>query len=269
MAAGRGDERRETDVAMADNDAQTSEFDDVAAWSAAVLAERDDPTAVVGACRGSGSPAALAWLAEALELGPDVRLLDVGSGLGGPSAWAAARYGARPVGAEVMEGAVRGATRLFGRPGIVAAADALPLPPSSFDAAWTLGVLDTVDRPDRLLAEVRRCLTAGGRFGALAYVAEQAIPDGELPEGNRFPTTDELAATIEAAGFIVVERVGPNGIPTPPVPWQERQNALDAEVERRHGEDPRWAQAHENEQAFADLLCDGRVEMVLLHAACR
>ena len=63
----------------------------MAAWSAEVLAEGDGPTAVIGACRGSGSPSALAWLAEALELGPGRRLLDVGSGLGGPAAWAAAR----------------------------------------------------------------------------------------------------------------------------------------------------------------------------------
>lgn len=254
---------------MADDDAQASEFDDVAAWSATILAEGDEPTAVIGACRGSGSPSALAWLAEALELGPDVRLLDVGSGLGGPAAWAAARYGARPVAAEPMEGAVRGAERLFDHPNVVAAADALPLPPASFDAAWTLGVLDTVDRPDRLLAEVRRCLHDRGRFGALAYVAEQAIPDDELPEGNRFPTTDELMAAVEAAGFTVVDRVGPSGIPTPPAPWRQRQDDLDAEVERRHGDDPRWAEAQENEQAFADLLSDGRVEVVLLHAACR
>lgn len=252
-----------------DDDAQTSEFDDVAAWSAAILAERDGPTAVIGACRGSGSPSALAWLAEALELGPDVRLLDVGSGLGGPSAWAATRYGARPVGVEPMEGAVRGAVRLFDHPGIVAAADALPLPPASFDAAWTLGVLDTVDRPDRLLAEARRCLTDEGRFAALAYVAEATIPEGELPEGNRFPTTDELVATIEVAGFTVVDRSGPSGFPTPPLPWRERQDALDAAIERRHGDDPRWAEADENERAFADLLADGRVEVVLLHATCR
>ena len=47
-----------------------------------------------------------------IVLAADEMLTDVGSGLGGPASWAGDRYGARPIGAEPMEGAARGATRL-------------------------------------------------------------------------------------------------------------------------------------------------------------
>jgi SAM-dependent methyltransferase len=248
------------------DDAQELEFDDVAAWTADVLTEADAATVLAATCRGSGSPAALAWLAESLELSPEVVLLDVGSGLGGPSAWAAQRYGCLAIGAEPMVGAVRGARRLFAQPSVVALADALPMATMSVDAAWTLGVLDTVDRPDRLLAEVQRCLRPGGRFGLLAYVAEQPIVEADRPAGNHFPTTDALVADLGRAGFDVIDRVGPTGIPAVPRPWQHRQDTVDHELARRHGDDDRWRASRENEEAFATLLRDGRVEALLLVA---
>ena len=254
------------DDARGTNDAQESEFDAVAAWTADLLANEEEITVLAAACRGSGSPAALAWLAESLELSAGMRLLDVGSGLGGPSAWAAARYGVRCVGAEPMEGAVRGATRLFAGQSLVAAADALPFPTGSFEAAWTLGVLDTVDRPACLLAEVHRCLVPGGRFGVLAYVAERPIPEDERPDGNTFPTSDELVADLEAAGLIVVDRAGPAGLPAVPRGWSRRQDAIDDELARRHGDDDRWREAKANEATFGSLLESGRVESLLLHA---
>jgi SAM-dependent methyltransferase len=252
-----------------DDQSQKTEFDDVAAWTADVLATADEATVLAGACRGSGSPAALAWLAECLELSSSTRLLDVGSGLGGPSAWAARRYGAQSVGAEPMEGAVRGAARLFDDPATVAAADGLPFASATFDAAWTLGVLDTVDEPGRLLDEVHRCLVPGGGFGVLAYVADEPIPDDQRPAGNLFPTPDALVADLEGAGFEVIEQVVASGIPPVPRSWSRRQDAIDDELAERHGDDDRWREAKANEESFAALLRDGRVEAVLLHAVRR
>ena len=247
-------------------DTQQHEFDDVAAWTAAVLADEDDATVRAATCRGSGSPSALAWLAESLELTATTRLLDVGSGLGGPSAWAAGRYGVDTFGAEPMEGAVRGAVALFGRPDVVALADSLPFASASFDVAWTLGVLDTVDRPDHLLAEVHRCLRPGGRFAVLAYVAEARLAESDIPEGNTFPTTEGLVADLADAGLVVVDRVGPAGLPAVPAGWSQRQDAVEEELARRHGDDDGWREAKANEDAFAALLDDGRVEAVLLLA---
>lgn len=77
--------------------AMVAEFDDVAGWTADAVEELGLRYAIPAACRGSASPAALAWLAEACELTAGTRLLDVGAGAGGPAAWAAERFGVRPV----------------------------------------------------------------------------------------------------------------------------------------------------------------------------
>ncbi|MEU7828504.1 MULTISPECIES: hypothetical protein [unclassified Nonomuraea] len=82
--------------------AMVAEFDDVAGWTADAVELLGKRHAVPAACRGSASPAALAWLAEACELAPGMRLLDVGAGVGGPAAWAAERFGVRPILIEPM-----------------------------------------------------------------------------------------------------------------------------------------------------------------------
>jgi hypothetical protein len=72
-----------------------AEFNDVAGWTADAVEQLGHRYAIPAACRGSSSPSALAWLAEACELTAGTTLLDVGAGAGGPAAWAAERYGVR------------------------------------------------------------------------------------------------------------------------------------------------------------------------------
>ncbi|CNF53505.1 methyltransferase family protein [Mycobacterium tuberculosis] len=94
----------------------TAEFDDVARWTADAVELLGERHAIPAACRGSADPAALAWLGEACELAAGTTLLDVGAGAGGPAAWAAERFGVRPVLLERMPAACRAAARLFGLP---------------------------------------------------------------------------------------------------------------------------------------------------------
>lgn len=68
--------------------AMAAEFDDVAGWTADAVEQLGERHAIPATCRGSASPAALAWLAEACDLSAGTRLLDVGAGAGGPAAWA-------------------------------------------------------------------------------------------------------------------------------------------------------------------------------------
>ncbi len=67
--------------------AMEAEFDTVAEWTEQAVRELGRGYAIPAACRGSGSPADLAWLAERLDLRGDDRFLDAGGGLGGPAAW--------------------------------------------------------------------------------------------------------------------------------------------------------------------------------------
>ena len=59
------------------------EFDTVASWTADAVEELGQDHALPAACRGSGSPAALRWLADRMGLAPGMRLLDSGAGLPG------------------------------------------------------------------------------------------------------------------------------------------------------------------------------------------
>lgn len=256
-------------MSAANSEAHGSEFGLVAGWTATELTGRDEMSTLAGACRGSASPGALAWLAESLQLGPDITMLDVGAGLAGPSAWASRRYGVRPITIEPMVEACRGGHRLFGLPAAAASADALPVRSATFGVAWVLGVLDTVEDQVAVLREVRRALADDGRLGVLAYVATGPVDDDRAPDGNTFATAAELDDHLDAAGFVVVDQADEDTLPAVPLDWQLRQDRLDRELAARHGNDPRWTEAKRQEGAFGRLLDDGSVAPLLLHAVCR
>ena len=90
------------------SDAMAAEFGTVAEWTAEAAVELGQDYYIPAACRGSGSPAALDWLIEHLDLAPGDTLLDCGAGVGGPAAYAAERRSVRPV----LVG--RGVRRSFG-----------------------------------------------------------------------------------------------------------------------------------------------------------
>lgn len=246
------------------SEAMETEFGTVAGWTQDAVQALGPGHAVPAGCRGSGSEAALRWLADALEVRAGDRVLDAGAGVGGPAGWLAADRGVRPVCAEPMAEAVRAGRALFGLPSLVAVSQALPLAADSFDVAWCLGVLCTTEQKAELLAELRRVLRAGGRLGLLVFVAERELPP-PLPEGNSFPTRDEVDELLAGAGFRVVADAEADLSDSPPE-WQERADAVDAEVQRRHGEDPRWAEAQEQAGRVGRLLGSGALRPVLVSA---
>src|SRR5690348_7075747 len=113
------------------------EFDTMAAWTADAVAELGPEHAVPAACRGSGSPDSMRWLADRLGLRSGMRLLDCGAGVGGPAELAARQFGVRPVLAEPMLAACRDSARLFGHPVVAAAGERLPFTDGVFDAVWS------------------------------------------------------------------------------------------------------------------------------------
>jgi SAM-dependent methyltransferase len=251
-------------MAELSSEAMESEFGTVAGWTEEAVLALGPEHAVPAGCRGSGSEGALRWLADALAIAPGDRVLDSGAGVGGPAGWLAAERGVRPVCAEPMRPAVHAARTLFGLPAVVALSQSLPLADGSFDAAWCLGVVCTTEEKAALLAELRRVLVDGGRLGLLVFVADEPLPP-PLPEGNCFPSSAEVEALLAEAGFRVTGRADAD-LSDSPADWQERADAVDAEVQRRHGDDPQWAEAQEQSGRVGRLLGSGALRPRLLSA---
>jgi SAM-dependent methyltransferase len=147
------------------------------------------------------------------------RLLDVGSGIGGPARIAAARLarsGGSVTGVDLTPDFVATARTLTERVGLgrvahfeVTDGERLPADDAAFDAAMMIHVGMNVPDKRALFAEVRRALVDGGRF---VLYDQMRITDGTLPyplpwavderssfvEGPR-----EYAAHLTAAGFEV------------------------------------------------------------------
>jgi SAM-dependent methyltransferase len=245
------------------SDAMSAEFDTVAEWTAEVAVELGPDHHVPAGCRGSGSPAALDWLVDHLDLAAGETLADCGAGVGGPAAYAAQRSGARPLLVEPEAGACRAAHTLFPYPVVRADAAALPLRDGAVDAAWALGVLCTTEAQLELLRELSRVTRTPGRIGLLVLVAKDpeigSPGHGELPDGNHFPTGDELRELVDAAGLIVDASCDAGQLDSVPREWSSRQDAVTAELAARHGDDRAWQQAERQSGLIGDLMSDGRI----------
>jgi SAM-dependent methyltransferase len=249
-------------------EAMEAEFDTVARWTAQVALELGPQFYVPAGCRGSGSPAALDWLLDRMELAPGARLLDSGAGVGGPAAYAAEARSVLPLLVEPELGACLAARKLFDHPVVCASGSALPAADESFDAAWALGVLCTTPDQLALLEELRRVVGPQGRIGLLIFVAHREIASDTLQE-NHFPTPDDLRALVERGRLRVEQWIGTGGLPAIPAVWNERVDAVDKALSDRHGHTQAWRSAERQSSAISRLLEDGTLTgelLVLRHA---
>jgi len=235
------------------SEAMEAEFDTVAEWTAQVAQELGPDYYVPAACRGSGSPAALDWLIDRMGLAPGQLLLDSGAGVGGPAAYAARSRSVQPVLVEPEAGACRAAKRLFDFPAVRGLGTALPMADSSFDAAWSLGVLCTTPDQLTLLGELRRAVRSGGRIGLLAFVAHRAIPSDQLPE-NHFPTTGGLVELVRTASLEVEQWHRTTDLPAIPPTWNKREEAVTDALTDRHGHTRAWKLAQRQSARIGQLL---------------
>lgn len=156
-------------------------------------------------------------LGRGLGLQSDMRVLDVGSGIGGPARHLAAAHGCRITGIDLTEEYCRTAAMLAERVGLSGRVDyrqanalALPFEDAAFDAAYTQHVAMNIGDKATLYGEVARVLKAGSRFaiydilqGAGGEVIFPA-PWAREPATSFLAAPEELRGLLEKAGFEVI-----------------------------------------------------------------
>jgi SAM-dependent methyltransferase len=156
-------------------------------------------------------------LADLAGLRGGERVLDIGSGIGGPSRFLASRYGCRVTGIDLTAEFCRVAellTRLTGLTGKVdyRQGNALDLPfeDMSFDVVWSQNASMNIADRDRLYSQMHRVLKPGGRVALQEVVAgpggepHYPVPWAREPSISFLLTAEGTRAKLEAAGFRVV-----------------------------------------------------------------
>ena len=200
-----------------------------------------DDLAPVDEFHGGQRPATIR-LAELVGFTGAERVLDVGSGLGGPSRYIAWRYGCRVSGvdltaefccvAEMLTRVTRLVEKVDYRQG-----NALDLPfdSESFDVVWSQNAAMNIADRGGLYREMRRVLKPGGRLALQEVAAGVGGPPHFPVQWAREPaisfllTPEDTRAKLEAAGFRVLT-------------WQDTTEATlaSAQARARHadGEPP-------------------------------
>ena len=155
-------------------------------------------------------------LAELAGIGTGTRVLDIGSGLGGPARLIAATHGCRVMGIDLSATFVEAARYLTGRTGQggavtfeTAGALDLPVSPGDVDVVLLQHVAMNIADRARLYGEIRRVLPPGGRFATFDVVAGEGepiypLPWARSPETSFLMTAEATRASVEAANFKIL-----------------------------------------------------------------
>lgn len=165
-------------------------------------------------------------LAKRMELRAGLRLLDVGSGIGGPARYFAAEHGCRVTGIDLTQEFVRVAGSLTSRTKLDGLAEfrqgsalELPFERDTFDGAYMIHVGMNIADKAGIFREVRRVLKPAGLFTIFDIVRRE---DGRTGDGPiRYPvpwalseetsfvgTVKNYRDALQNAGFHLVEERG-------------------------------------------------------------
>ena len=165
----------------------------------------------------SRGPAATRELVALLQPQAGERLLDIGSGIGGPARWIAAKFAVHVTGVdltpEFCEAAevLNRAAGLADRVRIIRGnALALPVPDGEFDAAYSQNVVMNIADKQKFYREAYRALRPGGRL-ALSNVCAGSAGDPYFPvawatsrETNFLASPEQMQTDLAAVGFEIV-----------------------------------------------------------------
>ena len=163
-------------------------------------------------------PLATRELVELLQPQAGERLLDIGSGIGGPARWIAAKFDCHVTGVDLTPEFCEAAEELNAATGladrvriITGSALALPVPDGAFDAAYSQNVIMNIADKKLFYREAFRALRPGGRLALSNVCAGPAgepyfpVPWATTAETSFLATPAEMQADLAAAGFEIVD----------------------------------------------------------------
>ncbi|KAI9002085.1 ubiquinone/menaquinone biosynthesis methyltransferase protein [Hyaloraphidium curvatum] len=164
-----------------------------------------------------GGRTATVALADLMQLRPGIKILDVGSGIGGPARYFASR-GCDVTGVDLTEDFVATATSLTARVGLEdrarfvrASALEMPFADGSFEGAYMIHVGMNIGDKGALFREVRRVLAPNSTFVIFDIMRTKdgdltfPVPWASVPEASFVTPAAEYRRALVEAGFDVVE----------------------------------------------------------------
>ncbi|WP_416799516.1 class I SAM-dependent methyltransferase [Ciceribacter azotifigens] len=158
-------------------------------------------------------------LAGLMKLDASSRVLDIGSGLGGPARTLAETFGCHVTGIDLTQAFCDAATTLSSWVGLSDLVDfrqgdatSLPFDDNLFDAAITMHVAMNIAAKDAMYAEARRVLKPGSRFVAYDVLQGEGgeviypVPWARERSISHLATTDAMTSHLSNAGFRI-ERI--------------------------------------------------------------
>ncbi len=185
--------------------------------------------------RGQEATLELAHLAGLADLGPGLRVLDVGGGLGGPARTLASEFGCSVEVLDLTEEYCRAGEMLTAMTGLGdhvsfthGNALVMPYPGGSFDVAWTQHTSMNVADKARLYKEIHRVLRPGGRLALHEILAGPAspihfpVPWARTPSASFLIAPESARALVAAAGFGELAWIDDT---TPTLEWFRKRSA--------------------------------------------
>jgi sarcosine/dimethylglycine N-methyltransferase len=165
-----------------------------------------------------GGLAATAELAKRSEITRHMRVLDAGSGLGGPSRFLAETIGCHITGVDLTPAYVAVATLLAERAGLsgkvsyhIGSITELPFEDGGFDVVWSQHVVMNIADRAGLYRELRRVLKTGGTFAFYdpyqpdsGETLHYPLPWAETSSTSTLLTKEVTVAALEGAGYKVL-----------------------------------------------------------------